>query len=450
MKNVKIITIILAIILVTLVAFGGVYIKTQNRMENKIAEYSLGRELNGGRIVELKISTAEGSKPSEEDKTVENYEIAKKTVEQRLKNFGAQDYTISLNKEDGTIRVELPENVDTDSYVALLTTSVEVEIKEKDGKEALFNDKMVEKSLYTYTADAEGMYNVYLELYLTKDGETKIEEIKNNYAILANEVEEIEKAEEEAKKAEEEKKEKTETTEEATKPETKTEQTKKIAKLTIGGSEFEIDRIEKNKIRLKVGQQTDIGAYVNSYMNTAAEITALMNAGKYPVQYEIANNRFEYSDITNMPILYFGIAVATILFIVFVVLTIKYKTKGILASISIIGFVSILTIILRYTNVSITIESIGAIILILIINIKVNQIILENMRNNSNLNEVIVNSYKNVFSKLIPIIIITLVFCFAKWSNLISFGTTMFWGLTLIAVYNVIVTKTLLKLKESK
>ena len=443
MKNVKIITIILAIILVTLVAFGGVYIKTQNRMENKIAEYSLGRELNGGRIVELKISTAEGSKPSEEDKTVENYEIAKKTVEQRLKNFGAQDYTISLNKEDGTIRVELPENVDTDSYVALLTTSVEVEIKEKDGKEALFNDKMVEKSLYTYTADAEGMYNVYLELYLTKDGEAKIEEIKNNYAILENEVEEIEKAEEE-------KKEKTETTEEATKTETKTEQTKKIAKLTIGGSEFDIDRIEKNKIRLKVGEQTDISTYVNSYMNSAAEITALMNAGKYPVQYEIANNRFEYSDITNMSILYFGIAVAAILFIVFVVLTIKYKTKGILASISIIGFVSILTIILRYTNVSITIESIGAIILILIINIEVNQIILENMRNNSNLNEVIVNSYKNVFSKLIPIIIITLVFCFAKWSNLISFGTTMFWGLTLIAVYNVIVTKTLLKLKESK
>ena len=450
MKNVKITTIILAIILVTLVAFGGVYIKTQNRMENKVAEYSLGRELNGGRIVELKISTAEGSKPSEEDKTVENYEIAKKTVEQRLKNFGAQDYTISLNKEDGTIRVELPENIDTDSYVTLLTTSVEVEIKEKDGKEVLFNDKMVEKSLYTHTADAEGMYNVYLELYLTKDGQAKIEEIKNNYAILENEVEEIEKAEEEAKKAEEEKKETTETTEEATKTETKTEQTKKIAKLTIGGSEFDIERIEKNKIRLKVGEQTDISAYINSYMNSAAEITALINAGKYPVQYEIANNRLEHSDITNMQMLYFGIAVVSILFIVFLVLTIKYKTKGMLASISIIGFVSILTIILRYTNVSVTIESIGAIILIIIINIKVNQIILENMRNNSNLNEVIANSYKNVFSKLIPIIIIALVFCFAKWSNLISFGTTMFWGLTLIAVYNVIVTKTLLKLKESK
>ena len=35
MKKVKITTIILAIILVSLVAFGGVYMKTQNRMEDK-------------------------------------------------------------------------------------------------------------------------------------------------------------------------------------------------------------------------------------------------------------------------------------------------------------------------------------------------------------------------------------------------------------------------------
>ena len=43
MKKVKITTIILAIILVTLVAFGGIYIKTQNRMENKVKDYSFGR-----------------------------------------------------------------------------------------------------------------------------------------------------------------------------------------------------------------------------------------------------------------------------------------------------------------------------------------------------------------------------------------------------------------------
>ena len=70
MKKVKITTIILAIILVTLVAFAGVYIKTQNRMENKVKDYSFGRELNGERIIELKVA----NQKSESNK-LENCEI---------------------------------------------------------------------------------------------------------------------------------------------------------------------------------------------------------------------------------------------------------------------------------------------------------------------------------------------------------------------------------------
>ena len=46
--------------------------------------------------------------------------------------------------------------------------------------------------------------------------------------------------------------------------------------------------------------------------------------------------------------------------------------------------------------------------------------------------------------------IITVVFCFSGWTNLSSFGMIMFWGLALLALYNVIVTKTLLKLDENK
>ena len=65
-------------------------------------------------------------------------------------------------------------------------------------------------------------------------------------------------------------------------------------------------------------------------------------------------------------------------------------------------------------------------------------------------NEATVSTYKDMFLKLVPIMIITLVFCFSGWSNLSSFGMIMFWGLILIAVYNVIVTKTLLKLRENK
>ena len=195
MKKVKIITIILAIVLVSLVAFGGVYIQTQNRMEDKVKEYSLGRELNGERVVEIKVtdgSTEGKTKPSDEELTVENYETVKKTVENRLKDLGAQDYTISLDKENGTIRVELPENSNTDTYVYYLTASGKVEMKEKDTENVLLNDSMIKKAQYTYTSNADGAYQVYLELILTKDGQAKLDEVKNDYAVLATEVSEAE------------------------------------------------------------------------------------------------------------------------------------------------------------------------------------------------------------------------------------------------------------------
>ena len=452
MKKIKITTIILAIILVTLVAFGGVYIKTQNRMENKVKEYTLGRELEGARKVELKVKTSDESKTNTENLTEENYQIVKITIEKRLNNLGAEDYTISLNKEDGTIKVELAENETTDTYAYFLTANGKVQIKEKDADTELLSDSMVKKSVYTYTADAEGMYQVYLELQLTEEGQAKIEEIKNNYAILANEVEEIEAAQEaEKKETEGEEKEEGETvTEEKETSTENSEPTKGIAVLTIAGSEYDIEKIEKNKITAKIGEKTSNSSSINNNMALAAEMTMLVNSGKYPVEYEINDNKFIYTDIKDEQMLYLGIAVAIAVLAICVIFTIKYKTKGALVSVSCIGFISIILLILRYTNVNISIEGIGAIILVLALNFRMNQIILSKTKTANMINEAIISTYKETFLKLIPVMIITLVFCFAKWTNLTSFGLIMFWGLLLMAVYNIIATKTLLKLKESK
>ncbi|MBQ2836308.1 MAG: hypothetical protein IJE68_05705 [Clostridia bacterium] len=445
MKKVKITTIILAIILVTLVAFAGVYIKTQNRMENKVKDYSFGRELKGERIVELKVANQKS-----ESAKLENYEIVKKTLEKRLNNLKTPDYTISLNKEDGTIIVELPEDNNTDTYVYYLTASGKVQVVE-DGENGveLLNDSMVEKALYTYTSDIEGAYQVFLDVYLTEEGKAKIQEIKNNYAVLSDEIKEIEAAQSAAEKENTTEGENTTTEESATK-ETSTEVTKKIARLKIGETEYDISTIEDNKVRVIIGAKTANTTYVNSYISVAVEASMLINSGKFPIEYQLGENRFVYSDITNTNIIYFAVAIAIILVIVFIIFVIKYKISGLLASISYIGFVSLLALILRYTNVSISIEGIGAIILVLIINIRINQMILNINKEKSNVNEAIINTYKELFLKLVPIIIITLTFCFAGVSNLISFGMIMFWGLLLIAVYNAIVTKTLLKLRENK
>lgn len=58
--------------------------------------------------------------------------------------------------------------------------------------------------------------------------------------------------------------------------------------------------------------------------------------------------------------------------------------------------------------------------------------------------------YKDFFIKIIPIIIMVITFCFISWTPISSFGMVMFWGIVLIALYNIAVTNSLLKIETRK
>lgn len=491
MKKVKILTITLAIILVTAISFGGIYIQTQNRMENKIKNYEFGRELNSQRVVEIKIkedsaeSSSDNSKENsseemkntdsseektESELTEKDYENAKKIMEKRLQSLGAQDYTISLNKENGTVRVELPENDNVDMYIYYLYASQKITIKDTDSKDILLNDEMIKGAKYSYSNDSKGAYQVYEEIELTKDGQAKLNELLNDYALLATDVTEIENAkkasESESTKTESTSEESTETTEntstdeqntESTKTQSTTEEissnsetTKKTAKLYVNDTTYDVSKIEKGKITVKIGSSSSNTTSVNNNISKAAEIAMLENAGKLPADYEVDTNRYEYSSITQKEIIYFAIAMIAILVIILLIYCVIYKKSGILASISFVGFVSIFSLLIRYTNVAISIEGISAIIVVMIINLIINREILSKTKRMNLVNEAVKATYKNVYLKLIPVGILTIVFCLSKWESLSSFGMIMFWGLVLTAIYNVIVTRTLLNLKENK
>ena len=49
MRKIKILTITLIIVLITMVAFFGVYTHVQNRMENQVKDYSYAMDIDGSR-----------------------------------------------------------------------------------------------------------------------------------------------------------------------------------------------------------------------------------------------------------------------------------------------------------------------------------------------------------------------------------------------------------------
>lgn len=130
--------------------------------------------------------------------------------------------------------------------------------------------------------------------------------------------------------------------------------------------------------------------------------------------------------------------------------------NGLLAGIAYIGLAAIYMLIVRYTNVTISIESITGIVTILALNYIFTQMLLEKIERldkeqvENVVQKATLETYKSFFIKIIPICVMAIVFCFIKWVPISSFGMIAFWGITLITIYNAIITRYLLKIKAER
>ena len=185
-------------------------------------------------------------------------------------------------------------------------------------------------------------------------------------------------------------------------------------------------------------------------------MASVLDSGNLPIQYDIETNEYILSDITSTQIEYVVLAVGIVLLIGFIIFIIRYKLNGFLSSIAFIGLVSIYLLVIRYTNVSISIQGIVGIIVTIILNyIFINKVLSkikksEDDKKLENVKQGIKDSYKEFFIRIIPICISIIVLCFANWSTISSFGMVMFWGIALIAIYNYLITATMLKVKAGK
>ena len=155
-KIITITTIILAIIIISIASFGGIYKLKEYKVVNVVPDYLLGMKFNNSRVANFTVSneiaetkiydkdgnevtekqegveyteengytTVETKVNSEESLTTSNYKLAKKILEKRLKDLRAEQYTIKLDEKNGNIQVETSENTEE--------TSETVETKEEN------------------------------------------------------------------------------------------------------------------------------------------------------------------------------------------------------------------------------------------------------------------------------------------------------------------------------
>lgn len=454
--KIKIIIAILIVILISLISFIGIYINKNGNYNDIIEDYKLAMELEGNRTVILKpddsketiTKDAEGNKVenptedqteangytkeevpvnSEESLTKENFEKVKKIVQDRLNEYKFEEYFIRQDVDTGNIILELAENDSTDDVLSILNQQGKFEIKDSTSKEVLMDNSMIKKAQVLYNTTTSGT-SVYLNIEFTKEGKEKLEQISNDYKTIETSSEETQESEnaENSDETQEEKK----------------EIIMEIDGETIITTSFD-DPITNGQIQLTVGQASKDTDTLQGYIKQARSTATVLSNGNMPVKYTADTNKYIKANISNNIIkVAFIIALIAIL-LVTIYLIIKYKLKGLIGSILSIGYMAVVLLVIRYTNVDLSIAGISSIIIIGIMNYILQIAIIKN----SNKTDEKANKLLNVFGKymlaIIPVFIISIVFSFEASTLLNSFGMILFWGTILTLIYNLIFGKIL-------
>lgn len=493
MKKVKMTTKILAIILLCLISFVGIYAQEKNQIKNQIKEYTLGTDLEGSRVLTLNVNsetktvyhdlngneisdpTSDTTKTADdytsetvkinkdEDINKDNIAKAKKILDERLKLYGVEEYNVRADYTTGNIIVELTENTGTDTVVSNITQTGEFKVVDSSDNSLLMTNDDIKSAKVLYNTTQSGTV-VYLNIEFTKDGTKKLEEISKKYVVststdanttnttnTTNTVTDTNATSENTN---------TTNTTSADGTTATTAETSKKVKMTIDGTtmvETAFDTpITDGKLQMSMGSATTDTTTLQKNLQSASSIAYTLDTGKLPIVYEAANNQYVYAD-NNIDFNKIAIALGCVFVLLTLVLVIIFRLNGLVGAISYIGLAAIMMLIIRYANVMLTVESVTALGMIAVINLILLISILKELKKyvkttieKGQVSKIINENCKKLYLTLIPTIILTISLAFAASLKIYSFGFMMFWGLILIALYNLFVTKNLLKLKMVK
>lgn len=441
----KIGIILLVIITIALIGYVGIYVPQHGRMQNIVPDYQWGRDIAGSRVLNFAIddSTNEVIKDKDgnviesateeeiaqngytkteekvnpdDSRTEENYQKAKEIMEERIKKSGFSDYMLRLNRENGEMTIELREDQNTDDVINLLYSAGKFEVTDSQTNEVLLNNEDVEKASVLYSNNETGSTIVYLNITLKKEAKAKLEEISKNYVSS--------------------------TDEEGNTVEKKV--TMAMDGQTLIESSFD-EPITTGEISLSLGSGTT-NSQVQTYVEQASMMATLLNTGNLPFTYTANSNKYiEQTDKTQEMIvagaIFLGAVVIGILYWI-----IRYRKNGVMATISLLGLPALILLIVRLTNVEITIAGVVAIGLTIILNYCVLTMILHQLQHIKKIRiakeEKII---KRAASLLVPLLIVAIVCTFMPYATVSSFGMNLFWGMALTIGYHLLITKPLLE-----
>ncbi len=506
-KKLNIALVILIIILVSLISFVGIYHLDKNQMVSSLPNYILGTDVSGYRFVtlvpseiqsdtenesidlgEAKIedensvetennTDGESTENQNEDNSAEkekeklnNYKKAEEVFRARLKALKIDDFVLAFDEKTGKIELSLPENEQTDVILSDLVQKGNFEVSDTNTGETLLTNKDV-KSVNVSATDTYGYSIVGMDINFNLNG-TKIfkditEQYNSNATIIVNAVDN--ETSEDTSETENNVSEETtdeNTTQENTSEENTTDENAvdeseasgeevnktidiKIDDTVMLSTSFD-EVIDSGKLELSMGSYID-ETDLKSALYGGYNIAAIIENDPLPIDYEITGNIYvggtiQTSDINTIIYVLIGIGV-----VISIAMIVKFKMKGVLSTILSVGYIAVLLIALRYTNVTLSLEGIFAIGFAFILNLGFYYVLFEKIKDKKLTREEKIENYDKTLKKycisIIPLIILSIICCFINWDSIYSFGMVTFWAIDISILYNLIVTNFIVRSK---
>lgn len=476
-KKIEEIVGILIIILISIIAFVGIWKKENGIWKNIIPDYKYGMDIKGTRELIYTIDTSaedkyvyvdeagnikgevwkDGNNITEENEdannesenieysketrnikknednnlTKENFEKAKTIIQKRLKNEKIGEYDIRIDDVTGGLVIESKNDDDEISKITnLITNPGKLQIIDYQNGLVLLDNSNIKKS--SVVSSNNNGYAVYLQLEFNKDSIEKLKEISNKY---------IETEKEENKKEDQD--ENQENVEDS-------EKEIKYISIVVDGTKlmktYFSDEISQGIIQIPIGNQANDYEKFIENLNYAKLISTRLNTGILPIEYELETDNFVKSEFNLQNcrnLLIFGISFIVIASIVFII---KYRKNGLLGAILCIGYIGTLTIVIKYTNTEITQNSIITAFLMIFLNYIFVKLLLKKLINIPNdIDKAYLEVSKKFYLSIIPIVIISLVFTLDSNYIINTIGMMVFWNIVLNIIYNLLFTKNILK-----
>ena len=206
-----------------------------------------------------------------------------------------------------------------------------------------------------------------------------------------------------------------------------------------------------SNLRVTTASKVTSSSTVNSKLNTATVVSKLTTMGKTPVKYKISAEEYVNPTVNKNVILGVMIGIAVVLVAISIYFIIKYKVKGLLSIIGTFTNIALFTILIRLTNISISMNSIAGIVGLIIINTYlINNILKELENKDKTFGENIKKAYFNTINVLIISLFIFVVFAFNKMAVISAMGLLMFWGWIIVVLGNLLFTVPMLAIRTKE